>query len=129
MIKFNNYFFFFFFNSFFYDKKNLFFSLKIFSLKLKFKIFNDFLKISNSVLILKKSHFLEKNILNYLENNKNDILFFYLNKKLYNKNNIKIILNKNFFNINILHNFNNYFFNFFFLIKKLYLLIQINNTK
>jgi len=130
MKNFKNVYIFFFNNIFIENNNNKFFNfLKIFSLNLKYKIKNDFLKITNFILILK----LNKNIINILlkffELNKNNLLFFYFNKKLYNNNKIDIFFKNGFFDILLLQNFKIFYFYFYLNFLKLYFLVKITKIK
>jgi hypothetical protein len=101
--------------------------LKFFSIKRNFLIKNYLLKNCNSIFILNL-----KNIFNYqklLLINKNNILFFFYNNRLYNNNFLNIIINNNFLNIKLKNNFI-FFFNFFFInIKKIIFFIKLNKYK
>ena len=105
-------------------KNNLF---KIFILKRSKKIYTDYLKIVNSVFFFNK----KKIDSDYLLKNKEKIVFFLFNNKLYNNKYINLILLKNFFNkkfclLAFTKNFNKYKYNY---LLNIITIIKINFLK
>lgn len=99
--------------------------LKLFSIKKKYKIINssfknvDFLFFSN----LKNLDMNNKILLM----NKNNILFFMFNNKLYNNNSLNLILSNNFLKINIINYYLFFYFFYFSYIKKFIFLLKFTN--
>lgn len=115
-------FYFFFISKLFLNDKNNFkkFIIKTFYLKKNYKIFNQFLNIINSVFILNLKDLKENEI---ITKNKENILFFIYNSKIYDINFIDIILNNNFLNNNLkIYYYNFYFLNFYNIKKFIFIL-------
>jgi len=128
----SNNFFFFLINNILFDNKELSKTLlsknellKLFSIKKKYKIINssfknvDFLFFSN----LKNLDMNNKILLM----NKNNILFFMFNNKLYNNNSLNLILSNNFLKINIINYYLFFYFFYFSYIKKFIFLLKFTN--
>lgn len=128
MMKLHN-FYFFFINKIFSDNsdlnsqnnlnKNI---LKFFYLKKNYKIFNNFLKVINFIYIENLKNLKENKI---IIKNKENILFFLFNNKIYNINYLDIVIDNKFLNFN----FKNYYFSFnfinFFNIKKIIFILKL----
>jgi hypothetical protein len=96
--------------------------LKFFYLKKNYKIFNNFLKVINFIYIENLKNLKENKI---IIKNKENILFFLFNNKIYNINYLDIVIDNKFLNFN----FKNYYFSFnfinFFNIKKIIFILKL----
>jgi hypothetical protein len=96
--------------------------LKFFYLKKNYKIFNNFLKVINFIYIVNLKNLKENKI---IIKNKENILFFLFNNKIYNINYLDIVIDNKFLNFN----FKNYYFSFnfinFFNIKKIIFILKL----
>ena len=99
--------------------------LKLFSIKRNFILKNIFLKNVSFIFILKKENILLNTKLLLL--NKENILFFMYNKKLYNNKYIDLILKNNFLKLKIKNNFLFFFKFFIFSLQKIIFLIKLKN--
>ena len=130
MIQKNNNFYFLILNNFYFDSKNLnlrFYLkknlLKFFYLKKNFNYFSNFLKVIHSIFIVNSK---KLNGNEFLCLNKNNILFFLFNNKLYNINFLDILINNDIF----CFDFKNYYISFFSInllnIKKFIFILKLN---
>jgi hypothetical protein len=96
--------------------------LKIFYIKKNYKILNSFLKVINFIYILNIKNLKQNKV---ILKNKDNLLFFFFNKKIYSINYLDKIIDDNFLNFNIKNYYFSFFFSYLYYIKKFIFILKL----